>query len=137
MIVNKVFLDTNILVYLYSDFEPDKQKIAYKEIENNIRNISTQVLTEFCQICIKKLKLTTTNIDKALSVLLDMCGLAIVDDSALRQALLIQNKYKYTYYDSLIIYSALASGCDYLYTEDMQDGQVIENRLIIKDIFKK
>ena len=133
----KIFLDTNVLVYLYSDSEPEKQKTAYEQIEKDIRYISTQVLTEFCNICIKKLKMSITDIDIALTALMDICELVEVDDATLRQALLIHNKLNYTFYDSVVIYSALASGCDYLYTEDMQDGQVIENRLVIKNIFKQ
>jgi len=45
-------------------------------------------------------------------------------------------KYKFSYWDSLIIASALESGCGILYTEDMQDGQVIEDRLRIVNPFK-
>jgi predicted nucleic acid-binding protein len=43
---------------------------------------------------------------------------------------------KYSYYDCLIIASTLETGCEYLFTEDMQDGQVIEGR-VIRNIFRE
>jgi len=53
------------------------------------------------------------------------------------KAVQIKLKYFFSYWDSLIIASALESGCSILYTEDMQDGQLIEERLKIVNPFKK
>ena len=50
-------------------------------------------------------------------------------------ALRIHNEYKYSYYDSLMIASALESGCLYLFSEDMADGQVINSRVTIRNVF--
>ena len=47
------------------------------------------------------------------------------------QALALAQKYQYSYYDSLILASALSAGCSTLFNEDMQYGQVIENSLTI------
>jgi predicted nucleic acid-binding protein len=44
---------------------------------------------------------------------------------------MIADKYQYSFYDSLIISAALSCNCKTLYTEDMQDGQIIENSLTI------
>lgn len=51
------------------------------------------------------------------------------------KALRIKEKYKYQYYDSLIIATALERGCSALYSEDMQHNQNIESKLIIKNPF--
>jgi predicted nucleic acid-binding protein len=51
------------------------------------------------------------------------------------EALKIHQKYQYSYYDSLIIASALENQCDILYSEDMQHQQLIENRLLIFNPF--
>jgi len=44
-------------------------------------------------------------------------------------------RYNFSYWDSQIIASALESGCNILFTEDMQHGQVIEGILTIKNPF--
>ena len=49
----------------------------------------------------------------------------------------VSRKYSYSYWDSLIIASALESNCSILYTEDMQDGQIIEDRLRIMNPFSE
>jgi len=136
MSVDKAFLDTNVLVYLYSDSEKDKQQKAFKEINKYIRFVSTQVLTEFCNICLKKLQLSRFDVDNALTEILNTCNLIIVDDSDIRKSISIYEKYKYSYYDSLVIESAIEADCDFLLTEDMYDGQIIENTLEIRNIFK-
>jgi len=133
---DRAFFDTNILVYLYSDHETDKQNKAFDVFNKSERFVSTQVLTEFCNICLKKLHFLASEIDNALLEICEACNVIIVDDSDLRHALSIHDKYKYSYYDSLVVESALEAGCSLLYTEDMQDGQLIEGVLTIKDIFK-
>jgi len=132
----KAFFDTNILIYMYSDHETEKKQKALKEFENSERFVSTQVLTEFCNICLKKLHFPVSNIDNALSEIIDTCSMVVVDDTDLRHALSLQDKYKYSFYDSLVIESALEAGCNYLFSEDMQDGQIIEGFLEIRNIFK-
>ena len=59
--------------------------------------------------------------------------------SSIDKALRIVMQYKFTYWDSLIIASALENNCSILYTEDMQDGQVIDDKLKIVNpfVFKK
>ena len=45
-----------------------------------------------------------------------------------------KKKHKFSYWDSLIISSALENECEFLYTEDLQDGQIINSRLTIKTL---
>ena len=52
---DKAFIDTNVLVYLYSEDEAEKQALAYDAIEKYDCITSTQVLNEFSNVCIKKL----------------------------------------------------------------------------------
>jgi len=47
------------------------------------------------------------------------------------EAIRIQTRYKFQWYDSLILAGALETGCDTLYTEDLQSGQVIEGLTIV------
>jgi predicted nucleic acid-binding protein len=50
-------------------------------------------------------------------------------------ALNLAERYQYSYFDSLILASALEAGCQILYSEDLQDGQRIENQLMIINPF--
>ena len=59
----------------------------------------------------------------------------IVDQEIILKAISIAGKYRYSYWDGLILASALVSNCKYIYTEDMQHNQFIENRLQIVNPF--
>jgi predicted nucleic acid-binding protein len=54
---DRVFLDTNVLVYLYSEDEPDKQAVAIDAMDSYLCVTSTQALNEFCNVCLKKLRM--------------------------------------------------------------------------------
>jgi predicted nucleic acid-binding protein len=53
----------------------------------------------------------------------------------IKKALYLHEKYRYSYYDSLILASALENGCKMIFTEDLQNGQVIEKTLKVVNIF--
>ncbi|MDR1298272.1 MAG: PIN domain-containing protein [Deltaproteobacteria bacterium] len=137
MSVDKAFVDTNLFVYLYSDKDIFKKELVRKEINNFKRFISTQVLNEFCNVCTKKLKLPLITIYKAIIEIRSFCEILIIDHLTVMAALRFHEKYKYSYYDCLMIASALETDCKYLLSEDLADGQEIEGRLTIKNIFKK
>ena len=133
----KIFLDTNILVYLYSGDEPEKQAAALKLIEQNNANISTQVLSELANTLSRKFALPFDIVAQAVAEVQEGCAVFPVMPETIYQALALAKKYQYSYYDSLILASALSAGCSTLFTEDMQHGQVIENSLTINNPFHK
>jgi predicted nucleic acid-binding protein len=135
MNVDRVFLDTNLFVYLYSGTEPHKCARITSAINTYYRVISTQVLNEFCNVLIRKIKLPVPFVKDAVKEICETCELWEVNDITVIKALDIHEKYGYAYYDCLIIASALEGDCQYLLSEDMSDGQVIEGRLTIKNIF--
>jgi predicted nucleic acid-binding protein len=51
--------------------------------------------------------------------------------------LTVMERYRFSFYDSLIIATALEASCTTLYSEDMQHGQLIENKLLIINPFKE
>ena len=132
---DNIFLDTNIVVYLYSRDEPEKQAIAQALIERNNPVISTQVLSELANTLSRKFGLTYPVTAQAVMEVRDACSVVPVMPDTITQALAFAQKYQYTYYDSLILATALSAGCDTLATEDMQHGQVIENALTIHNPF--
>ena len=58
-----------------------------------------------------------------------MCRVEVISLPTIHIALDILERYGFFWYDSLIVATALESGCDTLYSEDMQNGQLIEGRL--------
>ena len=133
----KAFVDTNVFIYLYSVDEQEKCARASAVLEKHNCVTSTQALNEFCNFCIKKWKLTSADMVSAVNEICEACTIQYMDEETVRKALEIHGRYGYSYYDCLILASALASGCEYLFSEDMSDGQIIHEKLEIVNIFSR
>lgn len=134
---DKIFLDTNIVVYLYSADEPEKQAAALKLIEQNNPVISTQVLSELANTLSRKFSLPFDVVAQAVAEVQEACAVLPVMPETIAHALVLAKKCQYSYYDSLILASALSAGCSTLFTEDMQHGQIVENLLTINNPLRK
>ena len=130
-----VFLDTNILVYAYSDTELQKQTVARKLVSENTSFISTQVLQEFTNILSRKFKKTWPEITKAIQEVSQNNQVYTNNETTIRQAIKIAEDYKFSFYDSLIIAAALECNCSKLCSEDMNHGQLINQKLTITKPF--
>jgi predicted nucleic acid-binding protein len=128
---DKIFLDTNLWVYLYSD--SPKRATIENLIDDQFDNIviSTQVLGEcFNVLTRKKLK----RVDEAISIINSIATefeVMAIQKTTVIHGLKLHAHYHFSYYDSLILASALEASCSVLYTEDMQHTQMIETRLQI------
>jgi len=119
---DKVFLDTNILVYSYSISEKDKQLTARRLITETDSHISTQVLTELTNTLTRKFKLP---FEEALKAIKECCtnnNVFVNSPETIKGAIKIADKYRFSFYDSLIISAALEATCKILYSEDMHHG---------------
>ncbi len=132
----KVFLDSNVLIYLYSEDESEKADLAQQCAQEPDAWISTQVLNEVSNVLRRKQKQTYPAILKVIQELQGNFQVTTVTTQTIEQALLLGERYRYSYFDSLMLASALEQGCSLLYSEDMQHGQVIEGVLQIVDPFK-
>lgn len=105
---DKFFLDTNVLVYLYSGDEPDKQTIARQLADQSNAWISTQVMNELANVLHRKFRQSYTVIAQVFDEIQTAVHVqtVIVDD--LLRALFIAERYQYSYYDSLIIATGVA-----------------------------
>jgi predicted nucleic acid-binding protein len=84
---------------------------------------------------LKKLHIHTDVISKSIDEIISACTIVPVEQETIKKALELHGKYKYSYYDCLIIASALIYNCPLLLTEDLKDRHVIENNLTIRNIF--
>jgi len=75
------------------------------------------------------------DIRKHLTFIMNYCSITIISNDTIDSALNLSFKYKYSYYDSLILSSALENSCKIIYSEDFQDNQLIENKLKIINPF--
>jgi len=130
-----VFVDSNVVIYAYSRTEKDKQAKASDILTNYDCLVSTQVLNEYCNVCIKKNFISISDIQRDINEILNNCGLYIVNETTISKSLFVRNRYGFSYYDSLIVASALECECSVLFSEDMQHGQIIENKLKIVNPF--
>jgi predicted nucleic acid-binding protein len=134
---DEVFFDSNLWIYLYS--EDDKSAIVSQIINKHFDHIkiSTQVLGECFNVLTKKKIKTLEQTKEIIDNIASVTEVLGIDKLLVTKAIEIHTKYKYSYYDSLIIASALENGCTILYTEDMQNGQIIDEKLTIINPFVK
>jgi predicted nucleic acid-binding protein len=131
----KAFFDTNVLVYAI--VENDPRKIRARELLAVGGTISVQVLNEFVSVVRRKVKMPWDDVRATLQWILLLCPEAVkVTIKTHEKAVGIAERYGYRIYDSLIVASALEAKCELLYSEDLQDGQVIERRLRIRNPFR-
>lgn len=128
---DRVFYDTNTIIYLYDETEHTKQKVIHRSFALIQPVISTQVLNEMSNIMLKKFRASTSTVATIIDNLCDFTDIVKIEPTHIKKALTIKEKYRYSYFDSLIIASALEAKCKTLFTEDMQHGQLINNQLTI------
>jgi predicted nucleic acid-binding protein len=133
---DKHFIDTNILVYCYSNDEPEKRDIAQDIVQYSNTIISTQVLTELSNTMKKSFNLSWNEIGLLINETVSNFKIHINLPDTINKALEIANKYGFSFYDSLIISSAIEENCTILFTEDMHNGTVIDQTLLIVNPFK-
>jgi predicted nucleic acid-binding protein len=132
-----IFLDTNLWVYLHAKSEPQKQSVVKKLVADHFEVIliSTQVLGELYNVLTKK---RLTSPETARAIVLELAttfAVTDIDTPKVLSALDIQNRYAYSYWDSLILASALLNDCTIVFSEDMQHDQLIESKLRITNPF--
>ena len=129
----KFFADTNVTVYaLDADEQKRRQALA---IMHRHPVISTQVVNEFLNVLLGKRKLERAKAFRLARVLMRHCDVVSVTPEITEQAMTLGERYQISHWDALIVSAALAAGCDTLYSEDMQNGQVFDGRVTIRNPF--
>ena len=134
---DKVFIDTNILVYYIGDDETKKLKTKDIIVSYPESVISSQVISEFASVCLSKNLLPEEEVQTLSEGFMDSFEFSPVIESTINRALQIRKSYKYSFWDCLIVAVAMETNCTILFSEDMQDGQMIDGSLKIVNPFKK
>ncbi|MEI6825846.1 MAG: PIN domain-containing protein [Desulfuromonadales bacterium] len=130
-----VFLDTNIWIYAYSNTEKEKRDIVLKLLNEGRVCLSSQVVNEFIWVMSRKYRVDFDTLGKIIEGLFDMYPIDLPDRYTIVKATGISKKFSFSYWDSLMVASALKQECSILFTEDLHHGQRIENRLTIQNPF--
>lgn len=129
----EVFFDTNVLLYLLSA-DPAKADCA-EELLAIGGIVSVQVLNEFTSVALKKLRMPWAEIRDVLVQVRMVCQVVDLTLATHDRAGQIAERYSLSFYDALIVAAALIAGYSTLYSEDMQDGMMIERQLTICNPF--
>jgi predicted nucleic acid-binding protein len=131
----KLFIDSNIFLYAFSDKDLTKQSIAKTIILSGSHTVSVQVVNEVSNNLIKKLGLTEAEVCLFIENCYERYAVASLSKDIFIAASKLRNEHQFSYYDSIIVASALMNQCHILYTEDMQHGQAIGYSLKILNPF--
>jgi predicted nucleic acid-binding protein len=136
------FIDSNVFVYLFDETDERKREVASKIVESALQahsaSISFQVVQETLNVLTRKVPtpMTTEDAGRFLERVLEPLWRISPSLALYRRTLDLQARFRYSFYDSLIIASALDAGCTRLYSEDLQDGQRIEG-LTLENPFRE
>ncbi len=136
---DRIFIDTNILVYSFLENDINKHDAAAKLLSEMTEKevfISIQVMNEI-YAALSKNGIEHEMIAKYLFELEEIMNVCSIDFHTIKKCLFLKQMYGYSYWDSLILSSSLESGCRVVYSEDMQHRQVIDNMLMIVNPFFK
>jgi predicted nucleic acid-binding protein len=127
------FFDTSVLLHLLS---ADVAKADRAEELVAIGGaISVQVLNEFVAVASRKLRMPWLEIREVLAQVRAVCAVVPMSVETHDRAVRIAQRHGLSIYDALIVAAALLADCRTLHSEDMQDGQVFERRLTIRNPF--
>lgn len=130
------FVDTNIWVYALTTADLPRQKkaeILLRSLQEP--RINGQVLRELGRVLLQKHGIDETSFRRAVAAIDAGCQLVPDSASMIFRASQLRESQAFSYWDSLIVAAALEAGCDTLYSEDMQHGQVIDGRLTLVNPF--
>jgi predicted nucleic acid-binding protein len=133
MSATDAFFDTNVLLYLLSEDAAKADRA--EDLPADGRVISVQVLNEFAAVASRKLGLAWPEIREVFGTAQSLCRVEPLTLATHERGLAIAERYGFAVYDSLIVSAALLAGCRVLWTEDLQDGQHIEDQLTVKNPF--
>ena len=137
------FIDSNVWLYLLmvdpsstEAKELRKRSLAINLINNVNGVVSTQVINEVCSVLCRKVSFSEEQIKRVIQSFYNRVLVIKLDYDILMNASDLRTRYNFSFWDGLIVSSALSVNTEILYSEDMQDNLVIDQRLTIVNPFK-
>ncbi len=132
---DKPTLDTNILIYAFGRQDDQRKQIA-KTIITKCNIISIQAVNETIYVLLLKFNLTYNEVYEIVEFMKQTFVISDLNTNILDQAIKISDRYRFSFWDSMMVAAALNNHCSVFYSEDMQNKQVIEDRLQIINPFQ-
>lgn len=127
------FIDSNVVIYLLGS---DSMKADRAEsLIHGGAVCSVQVLNEVANVMRRKLAMPWSEVRDAIGMLNQLCNVQSLTVATNTKGLELAERYSLSIYDSMIVGCALLAGCKTLWTEDMQDGLVVDSQLHIRNPF--
>ena len=124
----RAFIDTNILIYAEASDTGFKQQRALDLLrqlyEDGAGVLSTQVLQEYCNVALKKLKLPAPHVRAQLALYLQF-EVVQVTPAIIQLGVDLHQTRSLGFYDALVLASAQTAGCAVLWSEDMNAGEMV------------
>lgn len=128
------FLDSNLLLYLLSADDGKADQVEAQLKGKPV--ISVQVLNEVTSVCRRKLKLNWSEIESFLTLVQAFCNVQPVTLEVHELGRRLAERYQLSFYDACIAAAAMGAGCSFLYTEDLHDGLMLDERLLVRNPFR-
>jgi predicted nucleic acid-binding protein len=134
-----VFVDSNIFLYAVDDADPRKQRVARDwraELwKSRLGRVSFQVLNEFY---VNAVRLKPAGSDQARSEVRDLLAWnpVVLDAALIERGWKLQDRYRISYWDSLIVAAAKTASCGFLLTEDLQNGQKLDGVEVVNPFLR-
>jgi predicted nucleic acid-binding protein len=123
---NRSFIDTNVLIYAEANDEPVKQRAALDLLKQLFEEatgvLSTQVLQEYCNVALKKLKLPAHHVRAQLD-LFEQFEVVQITPAIIRIGLDLHQTRSLAFFDAIIVATAQTAGCAVLLSEDLNTGE--------------
>ena len=128
------FFDTNVLLYMASG---DSEKADRAEaLVRDGGSVSVQVLNEIANVARRKMRLSWNEAHRLIGLIRGLLAVEAITVATHETGLALAERYGLSIYDSMITASALLAGCDRLWSEDMQHGILIDQRLRVVNPFR-
>jgi len=132
--MSKIALDSNILIYNHS-LDHEKKRLIARDFFKENPVVSSQVISEYLNVMKRNFKMQKLELMQLCSLWLEKCSIQPVILSTIKLSQELIGKYDFQVFDGIVVAAALEADCDILYSEDMQNGQIIENMLKIVNPF--
>jgi predicted nucleic acid-binding protein len=129
----KCFADTNVVLYAIGK-NSRKAEIA-RGILAARPVVSAQVINEAINVCLRKLGFDRTKAYAFADTVMKLTDVLPVDETTIRRSAELAIRYQLANWDALIVAAAVLAGCDTLYSEDLQHGQVLADQLSVVNPF--
>lgn len=131
------FLDSNIWLYAFLDSDDTRRQASIELVNAPTPVVSTQIINEVCVNLVRKAAFDESAITDLIESFYRRCLVVSIDEALLLDASRLRSNYSLSFWDGLVVASALRAGCTRLLTEDMHQGLVVDKTLMIENPFHR